>query len=197
LNVERARADALPLPLIEASVQPTQRYGLAFDQTTGQLTSQTSESVNVGLSASVNLFDGFRNRRALDRARIERAAAGLTLERTRQQVAFDVSSRFLQTLLDAEIVRIREEALAAQRAQLAQVEALVDAGTRARADLFAQRAAVAEAEVALVQAQQAAELSKTGLVEVLQLDPFGDYVFTAPPIAPEDLAAEPVALAPL
>ncbi|HLT47282.1 MAG TPA: TolC family protein, partial [Rubricoccaceae bacterium] len=197
LNVERARADVLPLPLIEASVQPTQRYGLAFDQTTGQLTSQTSESVNVGLSASVNLFDGFRDRRALEQARIERTAAGLTLERTRQQVAFDVASRFLQVLLDAEIVRIREEALAAQRAQLAQVEALVEAGTRARADVYSQQAAVAEAEAALLQAQQAVELSKTQLIQVLQLDPFGDYVFTAPPLDEEDLAAEPVALEPL
>src|SRR5690606_30253470 len=197
LNVERARADVLPLPLIEASVQPTQRYGLAFDQTTGQLTSQTSESVNVGLSASVNLFDGFRDRRALEQARIERTAAGLTLERTRQQVAFDGASRFLQVLLDAQIGRIREEALAAQRAQVAQGEALVEAGTRARADVYSQQAAVAEAEAALLQAQQAVELSKTQLIQVLQLDPFGDYVFTAPPLDEEDLAAEPVALEPL
>lgn len=197
LNVESARLDALPLPFVSATVQPTQRYGLGFDETTGQLTSQTSEAVNVGLSASVNVFDGFRDRRLLDQARIERDASALTLDRTRQQVAFDVASRFLQVLLDAEIAGIREENLAAQRQQLDQVEALVDAGTRARADVFSQRAAVAEAELALLEAQQAAELARTRLVEALQLDPFGDYTFTAPTLDEADLAAEPVALEPL
>src|SRR5690606_34706669 len=77
------------------------------------------------------------------------------------------------------------------------VEALVEAGTRARADVYSQQAAVAEADAALLQAQQAVELSKTQLIQVLQLDPFGDYVFTAPPLDEEDLAAEPVALEPL
>ncbi|MDX1418880.1 MAG: TolC family protein [Rubricoccaceae bacterium] len=197
LNVTNARADVLPLPYVEASVQPTQRYGLGFDQTTGQLTSQTSESVNVGVSASLNLFDGFRDQRALAQARIERDAAGFTLERASQQVAFDVASRFLQVLLDAEIVRIREESLEAQRRQLADVEALVEAGVRARADVFGQQASVAEAEVALLQARQAVEVAKTALVEALQLDPFGDYVFTAPALDEAALAAEPVALEPL
>jgi outer membrane protein len=56
---------------------------------------------------------------------------------------------------------------------------------------------VAEAEAALLEAEQAVELSKTRLVEVLQLDPFGDYVFTAPSIEEAALAAEPVALEPL
>ena len=197
LNVASARADALPLPFIDATVQPTQRYGLGFDQTTGQLSSQTSESVSVGLQASVNLFDGFRDRRALEQARIARSASALTLARTRQTVAFDVASKFLQVLLDGEIVRIRQDALDAQRAQLDQVEALVEAGTRARADVFSQRAAVAEAEAALLEAQQAVELSKTQLVQVLQLDPFGDYAFTAPALDEADLTAEPVALEPL
>lgn len=193
-NVQSARADALPLPFVSASVSPTQRYGLAFDQTTGQLTSQTSEALNFGISAQVNLFNGGQNRRALDQARLQRSASTFSLERTRQQVAFDVASRFLQVLLDGEIVRIREENLDAQREQLTQVEALVEGGVRAEADMFGQRATVAQAELALLQAEQAVELSKTRLVEALQLDPFGDYAFVAPSIAPDDLVEEDVSL---
>ncbi len=194
LNVASARADVLPLPFVSASVTPSQRYGLAFDQTTGQLTSQTSESVNLGLNATVDLFDGFRDRRLLDQARLQRQAATFSLERTRQQVVFDVASRFLQVLLDGEIVRIREENLEAQRQLLDQIDALVEEGVRARADLFSQQAAVAQAELALLQAQQAVDLATTQLVEVLQLDPFGDYVFAAPPVDPARLEEEPVSL---
>ena len=193
-NVQSARADALPLPFVTASIQPTQRYGLAFDQTTGQLTSQTSESLNLGVSAQVDLFDGGRNRRALEQARLQRSASTFSLERTRQQVAFDVASRFLQVLLDDEIVGIRREDLAAQRQLLMQIQALVEGGVRAEADAFSQRAVVAQAELALLQAEQAVELSKTRLVESLQLDPFGDYAFVAPSVDPDRLVVEEVSL---
>ena len=194
LNVSSARADALPLPFISASVTPTQRYGLSFDQTTGQLVSTTSESLNLGISASVNLFSGFRNSRALEQARLQRSASTFSLERTRQQVAFDVASRFLQIMLDREIVGIRRENLEAQRTQLTQIETLVDAGARARADVFSQRAAVAVAEGVLLQAEQAVEFSNTRFVEVLHLDPFGDYEFVAPALDGESLIPEEVSL---
>ncbi|NNF58850.1 MAG: TolC family protein, partial [Rhodothermaceae bacterium] len=193
-NVQSSRADALPLPFISASVTPTQRYGLAFDQTTGELTSETSESLNLGISAQVNLFNGGQDRRALQQARLQRDASTFSLERTRQQVAFDVASRFLQVLLDDEIVRIRAENLEAQRELLNQIQALVDGGVRAEADVFSQRAVVAQAELALLQAEQAVELSKTRLVEALQLDPFGDYAFVAPSIDAADLVEEDVML---
>lgn len=194
LNVSSARADALPLPFISASVTPSQRYGLSFDQTTGQLVSRTSESLNFGISASVNLFDGFRNRRTLEQARIQRSASTLSLERNRQEIAFDVASRFLQVMLDKEIVGIRSENLEAQRAQLAQIEALVDGGVRARADVFSQRAAVAGAQGAVLQAEQAIELSETRLVEVLHLDPFEEYRFITPSLDGESLTPETVSL---
>lgn len=194
LNVSFARADALPLPFVSAFITPTQRYGLSFDQTTGQLVSQTSEALNLGINASVNLFDGFRNRRALEQARLQRSAGTFSLERTRQQVAFDVASRFLQLMLDEEIVGIRRGSLEAQRAQLLQIENLVDAGVRARADVFSQRAAVAGADGRLLQAGQAVELSKTRLVEVLHLDPFADYEFVAPALDGDSLTLEEVSL---
>ena len=194
LNVSSAHADALPLPFISAYITPTQRYGLSFDQTTGQLVSQTSEALNLGVNASVNLFDGFRNRRALEQARLQRSASTFSLERTREQVAFEVASRFLQLMLDEEIVGIRRESLEAQRAQLLQIENLVDAGVRARADVFSQRAAVAGADGRLLQAEQAVELSETRLVEVLHLDPFADYEFVAPALDGDSLTLEEVSL---
>lgn len=194
LNVSSARADALPLPFVSASISPTQRYGLSFDQTTGQLVSQTSESIGIGASASFDLFNGFRNRRALEQARHQQASAEYSLQRTREQVAFDVASRFLQVMLDAEIVGIREQNLEAQEVQLAQVENLVELGVRAEADVFSQRAVVAQARGALLQAQQAVDFSNTRLVELLQLDPFGEYSFVAPNLEGESLTPETISL---
>lgn len=178
------------LPDLSASVRPTQSYGLAFNQTTGELNQETSESVNASVSASLNLFNGFRDQASLRQARVQREASEFSLGRARQDVLFNVANQFLQVLLNKELVGIQEENLAADRAQRDRIEQLVEGGVRARADALQQEALVAQRELQVLQAESELELSKTRLVQVLQLDPFGNYTFVAPaleafPLQPE------------
>ena len=183
LDVRRQRG--LLLPSLSASVTPVRRFGLAFNQTTGQLDNETSESLDLGLRTNLNLFNGFADVARLDEARSRAGAERLDLGRSRQQVLFDVSSAYLQLLLDRELVGIQAENLAAEEEQLGRVEALVDGGSRPRSDVFGQRAAVAERRLAVLQAENAVQLSESRLVQLLQLDPFGTFTFAAP--AAEDL----------
>lgn len=185
-----AEARALFLPDLRAAVRPTQRYGLVFDQTTGSLNQETSESLDASLSTSLNLFNGFGDVASLRRAQLGREAGERSLERARQDVLFNVARDFLQTILDAELVRIQQENLEAERAQAERVRELVEAGVRPRADELQQAALVAERELALLEAEGALELSQTRLVQTLQLDPFGRYTFTAPALGEMRLEAE-------
>lgn len=180
LAVSGARAGRLPT--ISAQVSPQQRYGLAFDQTTGEVVTQTSETVSVGLGGSIRLYDGRRTRYAVEQARLERDAASAGLERTRQQVALDVAQQFLQLLLDRELVEIQTEQLAAAESQRARVAELVDAGARPRGDLIAQDAVVAERQTALVDAVGAVDRDEAVLVQLVGLDPLGDYDFVGPSV---------------
>src|SRR5690606_26293185 len=129
-----SEARAIFLPDLRASVRPTQRYGLVFDQTTGNLNQETSESLDATLSTSLNLFNGFGDVASLRRARLSSEASEQGLERARQDVLFTVASDFLQTILDQEIVRIQQENLEAERAQAERVRQLVEGGVRPRAD---------------------------------------------------------------
>ncbi len=196
-NAVQARGEAVDfarasfLPNLSASLTPAQRYGLAFDQTTGRLEQETSEALSASASLGINVFNGFSDVATLRQRRLEREVGRLDLERAEQNVLFTVGNEFLQTLLDAELVTIRREALGAQEQQLAQVEQLVEGGVRARADLFQQAALVAEAELALLQAESQLELARTRLVGTLQLDPFEAYAFTAPDL--EAVALTPAA----
>ncbi|HEX8386409.1 MAG TPA: TolC family protein, partial [Rubricoccaceae bacterium] len=136
LAVRSAQAERLPSLALQVS--PAQQLGLAFDQTTGQLTSQSVQTVNLGVGADVRLFDGRRARYAVEGARLDREAAAVGVERTEQQVALDVAQRFLQLLLDRELVRVQAGQLAAAESPRAQVSGLVEGGARARGDLLAQ-----------------------------------------------------------
>lgn len=178
LAVSAARAERLPA--FSAEVRPSQSYGLSFDQTTGQLTNQTSEALNVGVSGQWTIYDGARRGSAVREARFNRDAATTDLARTRQQVAVSVAERYLQLLLDRELVRIQEEQLAAQRQQLEQVRILVEEGARPRADVAAQRSIVAERQGALAQARASVARDRARLVEVIGLDPRMEYRFVGP-----------------
>ena len=178
LAVRSARASRLPL--VSLSVQPTQRYGLGFDQTTGEVVSQTVETVGASAFASVPLYDGGRGRAGVLEAERLRGAADASLVRTRQQVALEVAQQFLTLLLDREIADIEAEQLEAALAQRRRVAELVEAGARARGDLIAQDAVVAERQTALVVARGAVERDRVVLVQLIGLDPLTTYRFVGP-----------------
>jgi outer membrane protein len=178
LEVSNNRAQFLPD--LTASIRPTQRYGLAFDQTTGQLDQETTQSLDASVSTNLNVFNGFRDVASLNRAALQREASEYGLVRAQQDVLFNVANQFLQVLLNKQLVLIQEENLEADRAQLAQIEALVEAGVRARADLLQQEAQLAQRELQLLQAESDLEVSQTRLVQILQLDPLANYTFVAP-----------------
>jgi outer membrane protein len=167
--VELARAAFLPD--LAATVQPVRRFGLGFDQTTGSLQQETSDALSASLSSQVNLFAGFGDVAALRRRQLERETGTLRLQRTREEVLFTVAAQYLTVMLDREIVGIREEALLAQQAQRERIAQLVDGGVRPRADLLQQDALLAEAELAVLQAESQLEVAESNLVRILQLDP--------------------------
>ncbi len=177
-DVSRVRAGFLPD--LSAALRPTQRYGLAFDQTTGQLDQETTQSLDASLSASLNVFNGFRDQASLNQSVLQREASEYSLVRAQQDVLFNVANQFLQVLLNKELLLIQEKNLEADRAQRTQIEQLVEAGVRARADVLQQDALVAQRELTLLQAESDLELAQTRLVQILQLDPFGNYTFVAP-----------------
>ncbi len=178
LNVAGARAGRLPT--ISASASPSQQYGLTFDQTTGSLASQTVESMNLGLGLDMRLYDGRRTRYSVVQAELQRDAARVGVERTEQQVALDVAQKFLQLLLDRELVLIQEAQLQAAVAQLEQVTVLVDGGARPRGDVIAQDALVAERRGAFIEAQGAVARDESTLVQAIGLDPLVSYTFVGP-----------------
>ena len=178
LAISAARADRLPL--VTAQVSPQQRYGLTFDNTIGDVTSQTTESLNAGVGAQVTLYDGGRRRARVAQARLERDAAQADLARAREQVALDVAQRFLQVLLDQELLTVQAERLAAAETQRARVSELLEAGAVPRGDLIAQDAVVARARTAVVEARGAARRDRAALVQAVGLDPLVDYAFVGP-----------------
>ena len=178
------------LPSFSMSTNGSRGAGFAQDQA-GRNIQFTSQNLNGSLSGQINLFDGFANIAALRQSKHNLQASELTYDQTRETVAFDVASNFLLYVNGGQLVVIQQENLEAQRQLLAQIEEFVNVGSRPISDLYQQQAATAQSELDVLTAERDTELSKARLIQILQLDPRGEYEFVAPryedvPVAPQD-----------
>ena len=183
ISVSESRAAFLPD--LRVNSQASQNYGRTPDPDTYEIVSETFESFNTSASTSINVFNGFGDVARLRQNRLYLDAADTQYERQEQAVVFDVMDRYLNLLTWQEQVNIQEEALTAQQQTLTQIEELVRVGVQPISDQYQQQAQVASTELALLNAQRDAQLAEVALIQVLQLDPFGAYAFTAPSV--EDL----------
>lgn len=183
------------LPSVDFSSTVARTFGRSFSVEEGEILSETTDTFGADVSASLDLFDGFERLASLKRANLEEDASRLRLLRTRQDVVVQVVQGFTALLQDRQLAEVREEELRAQEDLLEQVDALVEVGRRPVSDLYQQRAARAEAELALIEARRQVELDELRLIQVLQVDPLVEWEFVAPPLpeaVPDTTAIEPM-----
>lgn len=179
------------LPDLRVNAQTAQNFGRTFSEAEGRTLNETTQSLNTGVSSSVVLFNGFANVAELREARLTQEAGERDLARARQTAVLAVASGYLALGQQREELRVRQQTLAAEEALEREISAYVDAGARTIADLYQQRAAVATARLAVVEAGRAAKLGEVEIVQTLQLDPRVEYEFVVPAIDTAALEVPP------
>jgi outer membrane protein len=174
-----AQARSRFLPDLSLNTRGAQNFGRNFNETEGRIIESSTRSVNVGVSSSVSLFEGFGNLAGLREARLGAEASLLDVRRSRETVVFAVAANFLALVQRHGELGVQRENLAAESALAQQVETYVDAGARTIADLYQQQANLASARLAVVEAEREARLAEVDLMQTLQLDPSGAYQFEA------------------
>lgn len=170
------------LPTLQLQTSEGQTLGRNFSQSDGQIVTATTQTLGVGVSSSVTLFDGFQNVSALRQAKLNESASSSDLARAKQTTAFTVASDFLTLITKQEQLRVQQENRTSLEAQEAQIEKFVNAGVRAISDLYQQQATTASARSALVSANRDVELAKISLIQTLKLDPSASYQFASPEV---------------
>lgn len=168
LSVQQAKADFYPN--LSASASASEGYSRRVDPITDQTEGRDSQSLNVRLSSSMTLFDGFSRSASLEKAKLDRTTREESFSRTRQSITFETISRFLQILQNKELLRSEQEYLEAQRRQLERIEAFYKAGNRSIADVLQQQAAIAQAELRVLAAQRTLNVSILQLLRTIGLE---------------------------
>ena len=125
------------------------------DPITGQLTSgnNTNRSVSTSLSASVDLFTGFRRGAELQAAKAGQVQADASLVDTRFQQALATTNVFFDALSAAQLVGVREASVRRAEEQLKVSVSKLHAGSATRSDSLRSLVTLGSARLDLIQSQ--------------------------------------------
>ena len=180
------------LPSVSASMNGSRTTGQQFiferfSEDLDPFVDVSSQSISGGMNASINLFNGFNNILTLKSSQSNKESRTQQYERAKESVIFNTASRYLQVLLDKELLAIAEQNLETSTTQLNQVQAQVELGARPMVDLFNQEAQVANDELVVTQRENTLSLNSLLLVRQLEIDPLGSYDFIVPDLTLNDL----------
>lgn len=177
-------------PNLSASFGGSRSTGRQFIQDDLSFEDRTAYNLTGSISTNVTIFNGFSNIANLRQARANLSTQEEDLKRLRENVIFNTASRYLQVVLDEELLKIAEATLEASRSQLEQVEAQVEVGSRPTVDLYNQEATVASDELFLIQRENAYEVSMAQLIRIMQDGSINRVETQMPSI--DDLALMPI-----
>lgn len=174
----QARADLLPS--LNASAGQSFVFGrsIGLDNT---YQSTNSSQTSFGLGADITLFDGLRMKHNIDARKADLYASEADLDKMRDDIIMSVSTAFLQTLLNKELLQIAESQLEITQADIDRRTALVESGKMARGELYEQEAQLAREELNRVQAASNLRLALLDLAQIMELEEFDHFDVTAPP----------------
>ncbi|NND87777.1 MAG: TolC family protein [Flavobacteriaceae bacterium] len=178
LDVELSEIDKLTatgnfLPSINANAGVSENTGLSFNPVTNNAQTTTFLSVTGGATVGYTLFDGLRNIRQLQRAKLSKLAAEHRLDKMKDDISLFVANAYLTILTN----KANLEAVRTQNAvtleSIERTNDLVDAGVLPRGDLLEIQATNANELQRIAVAENAVTISTISLAQLLRID---DYI---------------------
>jgi outer membrane protein len=139
------------------------------DPVTGLVTSgnRSNRSFSTSLSASVDLFTGFRRGAEIRAARATEAAADASLVDARFQQALTTTNQFLDALAAAQLLKVRETSVRRAEEQLKVSVAKLKAGSATRSDSLRSRVTLGSAQLDLLTTQTDLAAAEANLARLI------------------------------
>ncbi len=160
------------LPTVTASSSASDFFSQGtsrVDPVTGELTSgnSSSRSISTSLSASMDLFTGFRRGAETRAARAGQTAADASLIDARFQQALVTTNQYFDALAANQLVRVRETSVRRAEEQLKVSVAKLRAGSATRSDSLRSLVTLGNTRLDLIQAQTDLTSAEAGLARLI------------------------------
>ncbi len=132
-------------------------------------------SFSTGIQTNVTLFDGLRNIRQLQYARMAQVAGQYNLDKMKDDIALFVANAYLQILFNKENLKVLKSQNEITKQQLQQTNELVDAGVIPRGDLLEIKATLANDEQRIVIAENQIRIALINLAQILLIKDYENF----------------------
>ncbi|TGE18037.1 TolC family protein [Hymenobacter elongatus] len=194
-NLVLRQSRAALLPSANASATQNWNYGTSVDPLTFQFQDQTIRTNNFSLNSQVTLFSGFQLRNTIKRNQLDYQAGLSDIEKSRNDIALNVASSYLQLVLAQEIVRANDTRVNTSQQQVGRAQKLLKAGSVAESNVLDSQAQLASDELNVITAQNQVAFYKLQLAQLLNLSSATGFEIEVPALPdPDDvvlLTADP------
>lgn len=158
-------------PSLSSNFSANKRFGLYFDQTSGALTNQSTNTASGNLSSNVTLFNGFALRNQILQNKAYLSADNSNIEKVKNDLSLLVVTTYLQVVNNQDLIKASEQQLELSNQQVNVAQKNFDVGNNTQADLSQAKAQVANNELNLTNSQNAYELAILNLKQLMEMDP--------------------------
>lgn len=176
-NADISRSEAIGnyLPSLNGSLSNSWNSGLTQNVTTGILENQTVRNLSANATVGLTLFDGLRNLRTFQRAKLEKLASQYSLQLMKDDIALFVANSYLQILVNKQQLEVLNEQNKTTKEQIELTRKTVEVGTAPEGDLLEIQATDADEEQQIVVAQNNLRISKISLAQTLLIEDYQNF----------------------
>lgn len=158
-------------PSLNANASQSVNFGRSvnpYDNTV--VADQQVNSNNMGLSASVNLFNGFLTKNTVQQRQLNLQASKEDVNTTKNNIILGVVDAFANVLSSKALLASARLQFESTQAQLDKTQRMVDAGRLPQFNLLDLKAQSATEETNIIIAENSLELAKLSLAQWMQID---------------------------
>ena len=174
-DISKREAVGNYLPSLNGNINNSWNSGLTQNVTTGVLENQVTRNFSLSTTAGITIFDGLRNLKQLQRAKLERLSAQYALNQMKDNISLNVANAYLQILVSKQQLEVLLEQNLVTQLQIDQIKKQVEAGTLPEGDLYEIEATSANEQQQIQIAKNDVRISKINLAQLLLLKDYQNF----------------------
>lgn len=174
-DVEKLTAIGSFLPSLNASAGVSDNTGLSFNPVTNNAQTTTFLSATGRISVGYTLFDGLKNFRQVQRAKISKIAAQFRLTKMKDDISLFVANNYLQVILNKANLEVLKSQNLVTLDQLKRTQDLIDAGVLPKGDALEIKATDASEKQSIVMAENSIQVSLISLAQLLLIKDYQNF----------------------
>lgn len=174
-DVEKMTAIGSFLPSLNASASVSDNTGLSFNPVTNNAQTTTFLSASGRINVGYTLFDGLKNFRQVQRAKISNLSAQYRLTKMKDDISLLVANNYLQVILNKANLEVLQSQNLVTKDQLKRTQDLIDAGVLPQGDALEIKATDASERQSIVMAENSIQVSLISLAQLLLIKDYKNF----------------------